>query len=291
MKKIFIIISLMHLCYASDTITFFIAADPHVGRHQLQDNENINKQTIEDMNSLPGALYPASNETVAIPRGLLIAGDLTGDLHEHWDGFWLGKWHEGFDHLYQVNGEGMLRYPVYEGYGNHDFQFFSERVLAGIYIRNKYRSTPVKTSDNGLHYSWDWDNIHFINLNLYPGGFGRAEYSLDFLKYDLQHNLKTPNQPVILYHHYSYDSSLLWWSKEEREEAYEVMKSYNIIAIFTGHEHRSDHYQWHNIPIFAVPNTYEELQYCVCKITDNTIHVYKRKNGQWDGFWQTSFKR
>jgi hypothetical protein len=36
----------------------------------------------------------------------------------------------------------------------------------GAHMRPRLRST----SSNGLHYSWDWGQLHLVQLNLYPGG-------------------------------------------------------------------------------------------------------------------------
>ena len=52
-----------------------------------------------------------------------------------------------------------------------------------------------RLSENGLHYSWEWGDVHLAMLNLYPGDAGKGpegaalnspSYSLQFLIEDLK---------------------------------------------------------------------------------------------------------
>jgi len=250
----------------------------------------VNRATAEDMNALPGTEFP-SGDIVEEPEGVLVAGDLTGDNPLNWTGYWLGRWVDGFDQLFPVDGQGICRFPTYEGYGNHDYERNNVSILSGIYSRNLCRRTPVNTSENGLHYSWDWKGIHFVNLNLYPGNDGYAEHSLDFLKHDLTNNLQSIQQPIILYHHYTYANNEDSWTAEEREQAYEAMKDHNIIAIFVGHRHTVYHKKWKDIDVYYVPETYHNQEYYVFRIQNNKLTINRRKNGQWNGYWAKSFKQ
>lgn len=45
--------------------------------------------------------------------------------------------------------------------------------------------------------------------------------------------------PVCTYHHYSD-----WWGASEKLAFYNVIKGYNVIGIFHGHEHQPRHYTW-----------------------------------------------
>ena len=64
-------------------------------------------------------------------------------------------------------------------------------------------------SDNGYHYSWDWDGVHFVNVNLFPGNvwegeavaYGRGHdplFARDFLIADLRRNVGTSGRPVVI---------------------------------------------------------------------------------------------
>src|SRR5690606_3152205 len=68
---------------------------------------------------------PSAGTPVAQPRGLLVAGDLTqnGKDGRAENNGSLGRNELGqFISDYGLTGtDGLLRFPVYEGYGNHDF--------------------------------------------------------------------------------------------------------------------------------------------------------------------------
>jgi len=291
MKKALSFLSLfLTICiFAEEPFTFYVAADPHVGYFQAIDNEAANRATIDDMNALVGTPAPWNDkEEISKPRGLLIAGDLTnsGKSTE-----WIGTFSKyGFYSLFAAKGDGLLTIPVYEGYGNHDIEGGYPGVLLAIYFRNRCRQTPIHKSSNGLHYSWDWNGVHFVNLNLYPGRSGPAHNSLTFLKEDLKNNLHHPKQPIILYHHYDYQDSEAWWTQREREEAYKAMKEYNIIAIFVGHNHLSYQQEWNGIDVYALPSTYEG-RYSLCHIKENTLFICHREKGEWLDMWQKEFFR
>lgn len=87
-----------------------------------------------------------------------------------------------------LNGtDGMLRYRVYEGRGNHDGPNSTMKPPAGcalsstqtVVARNKLRAADpgfglTGLSNTSLHYSWTWNltdscRIHFVHMNLFPG--------------------------------------------------------------------------------------------------------------------------
>lgn len=273
--------------------TFFLTSDPHYGYQQWDDNERANKEAIADMNQLPGTPYRYGSEVVSTPLGVVVPGDLTSQGHAvNWSGFPNGKeWVSGFDQDYEVNGNGLLRYPVYEGYGNHDIHSGNYAVLVGIYYRNKVRSTPVNVSSEGLHYSWDWENVHLVQLNIFPGGDGDAQNSLDFLKEDLAKRIGNSGKPVILFQHYDfYSDPKRWFHEEDKNRFYEVIKNYNIVGIFVGHTHSTQFYYWHNIPVFNAPTVKENKNYFVVRVRSNQIIVDERKNGAWAYTFIYNFK-
>ena len=48
---------------------------------------------------------------------------------------------------------------------------FGFSVQSKIEERNVLRKKAGRigtVSENGLHYSWDWDQVHFVQANLYP---------------------------------------------------------------------------------------------------------------------------
>ncbi len=270
--------------------TFFVAADAHYGQSMWDNNEASNKANIDAMNALPGSAYPAEAGpgAVAAPVGVLVAGDLT-DTGEYlnWNGYWLLHRHDGFRCDFGIGGEGRIKYPVFESYGNHDITNNRTVVINGIKERNRRRE-GLRLSPEGLHSSWDWGSVHFVNLNLYPGGPGTANNSLAFLKDDLAQKVVGSHRPVILFHHYGFDSFSCeerWWTDAEREAYYETVKDYNVIAIFNGHLHAQDHLQWHGMDAFIAGKA-ADGNFLVVRITADSLTVACRTQQGWGQCWK-----
>ncbi len=249
------------------------------------------------MNNLPGAAFPDSAfGNVPAPRGVLLAGDLTDSGSEvNYDGYYLGvHLFDGFVNDYPVkNGAGVhIHYPVYEGYGNHDAEKQTgDAVLNGIASRNKNRAAVVNVAADGLHYSWDWDDVHFINLNVYAGGPGIARDSISFLRQDLADHVPG-RKPLVIIQHYGFDpvsTEDRWWKKTQRDAFYDVIKKYNVIAIFTGHEHLCHRVMWNGIADFVAPKARGDKGtdgFYVVRMMDNKMIVAQRRlNGAWDKVW------
>lgn len=131
--------------------------------------------------------------------------------------------------------EGKLNFPVYETFGNHDGGPKS-LVRTAIKERNRGRAGLTEVSENGLHYSWDWNNIHIVSLGISPGTTKRPydpEHSSEFAAKDLAKHVGRSGRPVILLHHFGFDKghSLGWWPEEWRTAYYDLIKDYNAIAI------------------------------------------------------------
>lgn len=74
----------------------------------------------------------------------------------------------------------------------------------------------------------------------------------------------TTSAPIVIFFHYNLVGSNCnwWWSKEEKEDFYEVIRDYNVLAIFTGHCHSSYFTKWKNIPVFGVGGKYFAYAKC-----------------------------
>jgi cytolysin (calcineurin-like family phosphatase) len=290
------------LCFArillARDVTFFVASDLHYGQDQAETNEQGNKNVIAIINKLPGADFPEKDfGSVATPRGVLLTGDLTDSgTGVNYHGYYLGvHLFDGFADDYPVkNGTGVhIHFPVYEGYGNHDVQKQTgDSVLRGIVSRNKYRDTPVNASSNGLHYSWDWDDVHFVNLNVYAGSAGDARDSLSFLQKDLADRVGKTQKPVVIMQHYGFDEFSTedrWWKKPERDAFYKNIKDYNIAAIFTGHNHLCQRIVWNGIPDFIAPKARGENVNCgffaVRMLDEKMIVAQSRYDNKWGEYW------
>jgi cytolysin (calcineurin-like family phosphatase) len=266
------------------TTTFFVATDAHYGNALWCENEVGNKEAIYDMNQLPYKPYPEElGGLVGKPKAVIITGDLTdGGTYWQWNGlsiFRFAHW-DGFISDYGLNGENLLNFPVLEGFGNHDVLSWWNDIPNEVKKRNLLRSEPIKISENGLHYSWNWEEVHYIQLNVYPGETPEAKYSLQFLQKDLQ-ELPNPKMPIVIFHHYGMDGySDDWWTSEERQKYYDAIKDYNILAIFQGHQHDMFHLVWRGIDVFSSGNTFSNV-YLVCTITPVRMKIAARQNGKW----------
>jgi Calcineurin-like phosphoesterase len=209
---------------AAKVITFFVASDTHFGVPGIEER---NRRLIEELNSLPGLEYPREiGGRVDKPRGVLILGDLTDYSTEE-------QWRQ-FESFYGRSGtEGLLRFPVFEAFGNHDFMGDTP-ILRHISRRH-----------GGVAYSFDWDDLHVACLGMYP--------SADRIRW-LEKDLRAVRRgrPVVLFFHYGIDGpwSRSWESDEEREDLARVLEGHRVAAIFHGHAHHAGHYRWREYDVF-----------------------------------------
>ncbi len=267
-------------------ITFFVAADCHYGIGDWAGQSN--QATIDRMNSLAGVSYPSSvgNGLVQPPRGVLVAGDLVNNGS---DSNGIAQFSQ-FESDWGINGEGRLKFEVYEGFGNQDGDAGSA-VRQAVKNRNLLRIGLSSISSNGLHYSWDWEQVHFINLNLCPGDSGTdnsglaAQYSLEFLQADLAENVGESGRAVVILCHYGFDSwGLSWWPVSMQQAFYDRIKEYNVIGIFHGHSHTTSMYAWNGFDVYSVPAAQSQSgagKFLAVNIKGNNITVAERVGDAW----------
>jgi cytolysin (calcineurin-like family phosphatase) len=268
-----------------DEVSILVVSDTHYRMDSLAANHNA----VQAMNRIAGTPLPESvgGGIVWTPRGVIHAGDTTNDA-KPW------QW-QAFAADYGVDREGALRYPVYETYGNHDGGLGSP-VGDGIVERNRRRPGLCAISDNGLHYHWQWDGVHFLNLGVRPGGDERPynpHQSLAFLRAELSNRVGDSGAPVILVHHFGFDAahSLNWWTDREREQYYDLIRNYNVVAIFHGHNHECEFYKWRGIDVFNAPHMQWEpasIGFLVAHVTPQLLRVAERKA---DGTWGRTFRK
>ena len=310
---------------ASDMAFFFIS-----DTHFLAEKESptrINETSIatcrgliDTLNKLPGTAIPteAGGGTVATPRGVIHGGDLidSGDknggphpqmIETEWAAF--------VEECGLTGTDGRLKFPIYEVHGNHDSPSGNGRPVKGIIERNKTRPGLKNVSDNGLHYSWDWGPLHFLNLGIVvgsdpalkrPGRYNPLD-SYGFLKSDLEKNVGSSGRPVIITHHVD----VARYSKPCDEQAapaggewdscdvrafHRLLQPYNVAAILYGHTHVRNIYQWDGtpqraasgIPIFNVDNgshfSSGEQAFFYFQLNGNTLTV---RELQTKDRWQT----
>ena len=251
---------------------------------------------IDEMNHVQGTMHPqAGLGPIQNILGVLLAGDVT--LNSTTGNSFSTPEFVQFVTQYGLNGnDGELNYPVYEGYGNHDYW---TNDPSGVQSWPLYGDKPVleaiKSRHGSLHYSWDWGMFHMVNLNLYPGTTDQSGNSLAFLQQDLADKVGNSGKPVIIYHHYGFDDfGLQWWTDDERQAYFNVIKNYNVIAIFSGHKHWKVFGTWNGINVYTAPAANGRRAgypgFLVVEIKNDSLYVTERgcPNYPDDKTWQWS---
>ncbi|NBO90912.1 MAG: hypothetical protein EBV06_01125 [Planctomycetia bacterium] len=253
--------------FVSDT--HFLAEKDNPGRLDPR-SAKITTQLIATLNRLPGTDIPAiaGGGKVLAPRGAIHGGDCidTGDKtnvkmqQTEWSGF--------ADTFGLTGKDGQLKVPVYEVHGNHDSPRGDGLAVKKIIARNKTRPDLVNVSANGVHYSWDWSNVHFVNLGIVVGEDAsvkrRRRYapldSLAFLVTDLKDKVGNSGRPIVITHHIDllrYSQPLpvedkraekMEWDPADVQGFYAALKGYNVVAILYGHTHARNVLRWDGTP-------------------------------------------
>ncbi len=259
------------------SLSFFVVGDTHYlaskesPEHLDAKSAEVCGRLVDTMNRLPGSEIPANARggRVARPSGVIHAGDLidTGDKGGGVTGRMQQTEWAGYEADYGLNGkDGRLKFPVYEIHGNHDAPHGEGLVLKRIAARNPRRPGVTNISPNGLHYSWDWGRVHFINLGLIVGTVKsvtrKRRYaaldSLDFLVSDLREKAGRSGRPVIITHHVDIarytgacdpaaPPTTQEWDPCDVHAFYEALKGFNIAAIFYGHTHVRNVFKWDGV--------------------------------------------
>jgi cytolysin (calcineurin-like family phosphatase) len=281
-KKVVVFALALHCCTTGMVIaaevpkrdvTFFLISDPHVGSENVKATPPVTReQTSMGVQSNLAALlktvgepYPTTGVfngmnlgTVATPRGLLIAGDLTDNL----------DW-ERFTSIFPASGVGTdsKKIPVFLCLGNHDGDAKGATRKEVVKWNRAYREDKklAAVSDNGLHYALNWEGVHILSLNLCPadtvdketifkfgapgeGSWNDPDQALSFMKNYLRDHVGKSGEPVLLMQHYGFDGFSMndwnWWTPKQRRALYDAIKPYNVVAFLHGHDHAPNHYRW-----------------------------------------------
>jgi cytolysin (calcineurin-like family phosphatase) len=249
-------------------VTFLVFSDTHLGYQSSERDllgrvhdpvkdptgvERINAEAISDMNAIAGKPWPSVlGGTIGAPRGLLVSGDLTNDG----DGW---QWRH-FVAYYGLNGnDGLLRYPVFEGHGNHD-KHHSWYVLDRIRERH-----------GGTNYSFDWDDLHLVCLGEAPDDAALVWLSGDLASVGRE-------RPVLVYFHfplrgpYSLDH---WFGRGDyKTRLKRTLAGYNVIALFHGHYHASGFYRWDEWDVYNVGAAkHRHNSFAVVHVDDRLLRV------------------
>jgi cytolysin (calcineurin-like family phosphatase) len=256
----------------------------------------LNKQTIDLMNRAPGLPLPVNvgPAWVGTPRGVVLNGDL---LDRGFEKDAAGHWAE-WVRDYGLNGaDGRLAFPVYEGFGNHDGGPTRSVTRAAVRERNKTRVGLSGISANGLHYSWDWDQVHLVQVNLF-GGDGpddvqnvsksehNPEEALEFLRQDLAARVGASGRPVIVFQHFSWIGGMSdWWTMEAKDRFHAVVAPYNVAALINGHSHGASFIEWKGLQTIHDGATARpdggSGDFLIVNVTPDELRVIQRKPDGW----------
>ena len=259
----------------TDGMSFFLIGDTHylANKDAPAELDPVSRAytagLIGWLNKLPASELPHSigGGRLPAPSGLVHAGDLidSGDKNSApFDAMQkteLAAWLADFG---LNGGDGKLLFPVREVHGNHDAPQGRGLVLDTIRERNKTRAGLAGVSANGLHYSWDWGGVHFVNLGIVVGEVPDVKRprrypplaSLDFLVSDLAEKVGRSGRPVVITHHVDVarycaapaEGATTEWDFADVRAYYETIRTYRIAAVCYGHTHTRRVFAWDGQP-------------------------------------------
>jgi cytolysin (calcineurin-like family phosphatase) len=241
---------------AQRNVTFISTSDSHYKAVEQKAHNDADRETIEQMNAIATVAWPKQlgGDAIDPPRGVMLLGDCIDDGDKKLgDRCITAEQYAALVKDFGLDGtDGLLKYRVYEGWGNHDgppvgAERFGFSFQAHLKKRNAVRKEKgwlTGLSENGLHYSWDWDDVHFVQLGIYPADAQnpKIRYSpkwhdpqgaLTFLKQDVVKCVGQSGRPVVLMSHCGFDTD--WWHKDDWKAVYDAMRPYNIILYLYGH--------------------------------------------------------
>lgn len=302
--------------YVPTDVTFIAFGDPQYGGGA----DDKNGFQVAAINGFPGTLWPEGSpwagEPVDEPRGVLIAGDLTQNGQDGridpLDSDELGR----FELDYGLRGDdGGLRFPVYEGYGNHDFDPAQEGEYGPFNWQYHYEGgapaadrvaernpdrvglTAAAGGTDG-HYAWDWDWLHLVNADLFPGDepSDAGDHSLTrdprgalgFLEDDLAARVGDTGRPVIIMSHYGFDGfsqQPRWWTEGQKDAFWAAIEPYELVLYLHGHTHATSTYEVEGrrvlnlgSPYYTEYNADGRGHFTVVRVTDDYVVA-------WDAAW------
>ena len=313
----------------NETVAFFLIGDTHLLANK-QDAGKLDERStafaaglVDALNKLPSTEIPkaAGGGSVLSPRGVIHAGDCidTGDQATNLRAQQT-EWNAFAAEFGLTGKDGRLKLPIYEVHGNHDVTRASDGFsIKKIVERNKTRPGVTNVSKNGLHYSWDWADVHFVNVGITVGQNDEVKRkrrfnpldSLEFLIADLRAKVGASGRPIIVTHHVDMVRNALplpvddkkaegmEWDPADVKAFHDALKGYNVAAILYGHTHARNLFRWDGsakpsktgIPVFNVSKSshysskMQAFFYLEINNDELTVREYQTKDGWETGSW------
>jgi hypothetical protein len=241
--------------------TFFTSTDLHFGSTTVSNADHVRHVRFMAQFASSGRHWPAGvgfpDEPIHSPAAIVTTGDNAHDGQQEELG--------ALRLLYEQSWiSESTKLPVLIGLGNHDvgndctknncaqrmFDYVKEQAAGG-----------VASIDDGSHnYSWDWNGVHYLQLNKWAGdtelGSGSTgsthDAGLGWLTQDLANNVGNTGRPVVIFQHFGLDSFSIgtppntqeWWTAADRLHFWNIIRPYNVIGMFTGHIHSTGIYDF-----------------------------------------------
>ena len=310
-----------------EPVAFFLIGDTHLVADKKdagkldERSASLAARLVDTLNKLAGTeiAKSAGGGTVLPPRGVVHAGDCI-ETGEHAKVKMQQTEWAAFNAEFGLTGkDGRLKLPIYEVHGNHDGTRDKGIPITQIIERNKTRPHVTNLSKNGLHYSWDWGNVHFVNLGIVVGQVEEVKRkrrydplgSLEFLIADLKDKVGASGRPVVVTHHIDmlrYAQALpvedkkaenLEWDPADVKGFHDALKGYHVAAILYGHTHSRNVFRWDGsakaaktgIPVFNVTKSShfssmaQGFFYIEIRGDTVTAREYQTKDGWQSGSW------
>ncbi|RAX03619.1 MULTISPECIES: metallophosphoesterase [unclassified Photorhabdus] len=237
-----------------------VMSDPQPWRlDPEQGDPNADKKPWEELNR-----KVANSINNIYERNHLAFGIVNGDLTE----FGRASTRRSLEEIYT----SKIKFPLFMGLGNHDyannvndctypegFDFsrnacarsavfdMAERISGYSKKLNNFSyDYDNKAWKGSLSYSWDFGDIHYVQLQNYPTYSVNLDHyisptvyitkSLDWLESDLK-SAQTRGKAVVLNFHDGYDHFIDNSSSDEKERFRSLIEQYNVMAAFVGHSH------------------------------------------------------
>lgn len=294
---------LLQLLEARD-VTFIVTSDSHYITDDTSERNEAVRRTIAEMNAITERTWPEplGGGGIAKPLAVMINGDIIDDGDKR-DETAL-QWAAYIRDFGLTGTEGLLKYRVFDGYGNHDgppigaekHGFSMQEQLKARNLKRKELGWLTELCPKDIHYSFDLEDIHFVQVNIYPADVQNEKIrynpvwhdpqgSLSFMKSSLDKHVGDSNRPVVILSHCGFDTD--WWHPDDWAEFYRAVEPYKMIGYFCGHSgtgirrYRPEGSDGPELPVINTGQT--AVGFFVVRITDERIvaayRMYQR--GEW----------
>jgi cytolysin (calcineurin-like family phosphatase) len=163
-------------------------------------------------------------------------------------------------------------------------------------------------------YAWSWGKLRLVNLHTFAGEPGRCVTvgkgywyntgAYEWLERDLAAHAAAfgPDAPVVIFQHYGYDNDSLgqagdgwdgwWWSPPHRAKLESILNRYNVIVLFSGHNHAVGSRTFGGLRKFlnvSTGNGGENGGFWAVHVTDANVEMaYLNKVNEADGNGETT---